>query len=184
MLTSPLDSTLLPRYSNHLLSQDSRTLCRCYSVLLHEDGTEPMPRNTATVLSSPACPANKGCSQASKLRSRGDLFRRCDASGQRQLRTKTPTRLGGTGIFNPSGLDRPEIQRGIAPFVGVLAHFTRTHGATVQAELGVDAKGTMTSIDVLPTEAFKWSEHAPLRIPFPSRPEHWVEVRSVLDEFA
>jgi hypothetical protein len=43
MLTSPLDSTLLPRYSTHLLSQDSRTLCRCYSVLLHEDGTEPMP---------------------------------------------------------------------------------------------------------------------------------------------
>jgi hypothetical protein len=48
----------------------------------------------------------------------------------------------------------------------------------------IDAKATMTSIDVLPTEAFKWSEHAPLQTPFPSRPEHRVAVRKILDELA
>jgi hypothetical protein len=91
----------------------------------------------------------------------------------------------------PSGLNRPEIQRGIAPvkpFVYRPSAFLRTslvtHGATVQAELGADAKGTMTSIDVLPAEAFKWSEHAPLQTPFPSRPEYRVGVRKILDELA
>jgi hypothetical protein len=43
MFTSPLNGTLLFRQNTRLLSQDSRTLCRFYSVLLHEDGTKPMP---------------------------------------------------------------------------------------------------------------------------------------------
>jgi hypothetical protein len=145
-LTLPLDGTFLSLYSTRL----------CKTRGIFAGAFRPSPRNrrqrnTTTVLSSPARrarPANKGRSQASKLRSRGDLFRRCDASGQRQLRTKTPKRLGAH-VWNwhlePSGLNRPEIQRGTAPFVHppiVSSELSRTslvaHGATCSPELGAD----------------------------------------------
>jgi hypothetical protein len=144
--------------------------------------TEPnrCQRSTATVVSSPAFPANKGCSQASKLRSRGDLFRRCDASGQRQRRTKTPRRLG-THVWNwhlqPI---RPEPARDPAKKCPVcrrscaLHSYPRRHGA---GRTWRRCKRTMTSIDGLPAEAFKWSEHGPPAntLPQQTRASGWSE---------
>jgi hypothetical protein len=144
MFTWPLNGTLLYRQRPRLLRKTLELFAGAIPSFSTKTELNRYHWNTATVVSSPAFPANKGCSQASKLRSRGDLFRRCDASGQRQRSTKTPRRLGAHVWNWHLQPIRPEPARDPArkcPFVGVPAHFTRTHGATVQAELGADAKG-------------------------------------------